>query len=308
MVGHHPAYDPGALQELNTLLDLLTRSEFLTGVGIGVVGLAFFLITDEASRPRVWGLIATAVAALAIQLTVGRRIGVTLGLASLALGGWLLKRHESAGTLGGREVPTALAWAMLGTGAIAVTLRGGVGETSWVGVVAPVVVVFGGYWLRSWGDLPPRHLLGLMFAITAFGIWTTVPETATARALLGASLPLAFATARGIDGAIGSGGAFALSGLVVWIGADGGAERPGSIIGAWACLGLLIALPIVFKKVDRLPGWVVLSAHAGWVLLSARLFGLWHSAIWATGGLIALVMVTTGVTAALAPTKTDVRS
>ena len=43
---------------------------------------------------------------------------------------------------------------------------------------------------------------------------------------------------------LGRGGAYAATGVFLWIAAIDGAARPGSIVGAAACLGVLLAEPV----------------------------------------------------------------
>jgi hypothetical protein len=96
------------------------------------------------------------------------------------------------------------------------------------------------------------------------------------------SLPLAAATVRPIHARLSTAGAFALAGMVVWVVAIGGDARPGSIIGGWASLGLMVILPFVRPSatmlIERRP-FLVVGLHALFVLVAARVIGLWESAV-----------------------------
>lgn len=267
---------------LETFLDLFTRIQFQVGLLAGGLGL---LLLRVLPRGRVgWGLAATITAIAAIQLTVGRRIGVTIGLIALGVGGSLLDRVEP----GARATVQSLGWVIIAMGAIMTTVRGGLSATPWIQVLTPIVVVFTGYWLASWGHLPQRMLLGPLFAITAFGIWSTVPNTDSARVLIGVSLPLVLATLPGSRARISAMGAFPLAGLTAWIAADGGALRHGSIVGSWACVGLLVLLPMIKSNGVELRPSLVLLVQALFVLVASRAFGLWETALSAGVGVLSL--------------------
>jgi hypothetical protein len=172
---------------------------------------------------------------------------------------------------------------------VALVWRGGFPDIGWLLVVAPLVIVALGSTLAAWSSRLPQDLVGIMLAITTFGIWVTVPETEAARALLGASLPMAFATLRPFGRArFGYAGAFALAGLMVWVVATGGEARPASVVGGWACIGALAILP----HYKPAPVWfvdkrrtVTALLHGLLVLIASRVVGLWES------GWVALVAV-----------------
>lgn len=268
---------------VETFLDLFTRSQFQVGVVAGV--LALFLLGVLAPGRIGWGSAASAAAIVGIQLTVGRRIGVTVGLITLGVGGTLLDRQERDT----RAILQLLGWAIIASGAIVTTVRGGLSATPWIQISTPMVVIFTGYWLASWGHLPRRRLLGPLFAITAFGIWSTIPNTDSARVLLGVSLPLVLATLPTSGARISAMGAFPLAGLMAWIAADGGDLRHGSIVGSWACVGLLVLLPMIVGKTEAPRPSLMLFTHALFVLVASRVFGLWETALSAALGVVALV-------------------
>jgi hypothetical protein len=130
-----------------------------------------------------------------------------------------------------------------------------------------------------------------MMAITAFGIWVTVPETEHARVFLGVAIPMALATMRPVRARISTAGAFALAGLLVWVVAVGGEARPASIIGGWASLGALAILPLVRQGAAALVErrqLVVIGIHVVFVVIASRLIGLWESAVFASVAVLAL--------------------
>jgi hypothetical protein len=261
---------------VTTLLDLFTRPEFLTGALLGAVALCALIVLPRL-RPSAsidWGLLLAMAVLIAIHLTIVRRLSVVAGIGTLALGGWVIARAGPG--------IKALGWVMIAAGAIIVTWRGGLSDRVWLLTLTPVVIVAGGTALAAWSRRLPHHLVGPMVAITAFGVWATVPETEMARALLGAAILLAVATLRPIGSRFLYPGAFALAGTMAWLVASGGAARPASIIGGWACLGLLVILPYCWRNASDLVNerpLMVVAIHAMAVLVASRVIGLWESTI-----------------------------
>ncbi len=276
------------LESLSTVLDLLTRPDFQAGLIAGSIGLAvlFSLSRSDRSLP-LWGLVFSAAALVAIDLTVGRHLSVTAGVGGLALGGWLIRdRAGAANVLAG--------WVLIVAGAVVIGVRGGLDDLDWLPWAAPVAILIAGWCLATWSKHLPHGLIGPMIVVAAFGIWVTVPETEHARALLGVAIPLAVATLSPINARLSTAGAFALAGVLVWVVAIGGDARPASIIGGWGCLGALAILPWVRPPAEGLvirAPWKVFAGHAVFVLISARLIGLWESAVAATIALLALALV-----------------
>jgi len=272
-------------ESLSTLADLVTRPDFVAGLVAGLVGLGvLFGATREQRDIRWWGGVFALAALVAINTVLERRLGVSSGLFVLGTGGWLVGPGSDR-----RARP--LGWALIAGGAAIVGWRGGLADIDWLPWLAPVAIVIAGLALSAWSLRLPHNLLGPMIAISVFGIWVTVPETEHARVLLGVAVPMAFATLRPTHAQISTAGAFALAGMVVWVAAIGGDARPGSIIGAWASLGLVAILPLVQPNVSKLVKehrWWVIGSHAVFVVIASRLIGLWESATTAS---IAVVLV-----------------
>jgi hypothetical protein len=74
-------------------------------------------------------------------------------------------------------------------------------------------------------------------------VFAAVPDTEQAATLLGASVPMALCGWPLGHARLGPIGAGAGTALLVWVAAVGGRGREPSIIGAVACLGLLVTLP-----------------------------------------------------------------
>lgn len=261
---------------LETLVDLLTRPQFQAGLLAGLA--AWIVIQTFSPRGRGWGIALSAATILGVNITVDRRLSTTVGLALLAIGGFLLDRNRA------ESDPGPAPWILIAVGAVMATLRGGLPGTLWVQFAAPTVIIFFGYWISAWNELPQRRIAGPLVFITAFGIWSTVPDTESARVLTGAVIPLSLATVSARGMRLSTAGALPLAGILVWVAATGGEARHASIIGAWACVGLLVLLPLLGEMARRLPEWLVIGVHALFILVSSRVFGLWETAFPATIG------------------------
>jgi hypothetical protein len=134
----------------------------------------------------------------------------------------------------------------------------------------------------GWGA---TGLIPTLYAVTAFGVFAAVPDTEEAAALLGASVAAALAAwplGRACLGRAGAGGATA---LLVWVAAVGARGRQPAIVGAVACLGLLVALPAgrwLGRRWLGRPSRAVLRpvpllvAHTAVVAVASRVAGVSH--------------------------------
>lgn len=294
-------------QSFDTLTDLLTRPDFITGLIAGLIALSVLsaLVRSGASRIAGWGLALTAAGLVGVHFHIGRRLSLILALLVLGAGGWIVDRVASHPD---RRILQVLAWVVIVVGGVLFSTRSGLPDIAWVRLSAPFVVVLAGVTLREWTDEERAKYVGPLFAITAFGIWTTVPSTESARVLLGAAIPMAFGTLPPLGARIYGPGAFPLSGLAIWIVALGGEPRPASIIGGWACLGILVALPLLLRNREW-PGikiWKVVVGHAVTVLVASRVVGLQDSMVVAMVGLAILISVLVAIGLALSPRMEDI--
>lgn len=269
-------------QELITLLDLATRTEFLVGVGVGALATIIFLLIPHERIPG-WGVALVASALVAIR-TLEQPVSLTIGVSVLAAGAWLLDRPGTQD-----EQRYNPGWVLVAAGAMVLTLNRASFPT-WTLIAIPVLILAVGSALNLWSMGPHRHLLGILMVITTMGIWATVPNTELARAALGASLPLAVATLRPIGAVIKRPGAYALAGLLVVVAVDGGHVRPASVVGAWASLGMLLLFPVLVVITGRKPvlsSAQLLLVHAVLVLIASRVIGMWHQPLFAVSAVAA---------------------
>lgn len=300
-----------------------------------VVGLALGLVAAIAclacwawwrrNRPGtpapVAGLALAAAGATGIAATATTRpAGIMLpGLAVLALAGASLDgAREAHPATRSRELAVAgclwLAGAVLTGWSLAAEL--GVAAGVWVAVAICVVGALLDDADRRRGG---QGLALPLLAVTAAGIYATVPDVEAAEvvvavalpmALLGWPFPLAWARPARPPPSLGTPGALATAGLLVWTVAAGGSERSGSVVGSLTCLGLLALEPLAHRLVRRrdpaavaVPtgpgwhlGWLALAVQAALATAAARVVGRPSSA----AGALLLALPEIGVIAALA--------
>lgn len=257
------------------------------GLQTGVVGLVAGLVLARPGRDRgrstmpIGGLVlaGSALVALLRSDLAGLRLIVGIGaLGVLGLVGGRLGRWWPAVAL----PAVAVAWWLIPS-----LSRSG----RWIEPVAVATAVGGGALVaafdRRWGA---SGLTIVLFPISLFGVYITVPETGSAIVALGAVLPLVFLGWPVPAVSFGFGGALAASGLLTWIATTGGTSRPASILGGLACLGLLVLDPVARalaggrSLIDRIHcRWLSTSlaacAHFAIVLVASRVAGLRAEAV-----------------------------
>jgi hypothetical protein len=190
--------------------------------------------------------------ALLVAVAVG--FGATEGLPGLLLAGLVLAMLAGAlaevlGWSAAVAAPLAVPAALL------VVFAAPAGTRVWAAVLAGAgVVVVGGLLAgldRRWRD---RGLGPPLVAITAGGVFLTVPDTEHAVVLAGATAVLALLGWPVPLVSLGVPGAFVASGGVSWVALQGGVGRPASVVGALACWGLVLLEPL---DRDRRPGSVL---------------------------------------------------
>ena len=279
---------------LSTLRDLSTRTEFHTGIVLGVIALSLLAVAARVNAPgraRPWGLATAAATLIGVELVDDLRLGLAGGVALMAVGGALVGpefriptvRHVARqGSCVRSDRLRLVGWPIIAAGALMIPWRGQVDEDDWFFVASPIVAVAVGWAFSTWTRSVHLRGLGALFAITTFAVWTTVPDTDLARLLLGVSLPLGLATSPPMSARVTGAGAFALAGVFAWIPALGGESRPASIIGAWACIGMIAIVPIaneVWPARRPVGTTTVFVIHTVLVLIAARVIGLGTSAV-----------------------------
>jgi hypothetical protein len=192
-------------------------------------------------------LLAVAVV-LGLKSATARPRGLVVGLVCLAIGGLAgdLVMHR---TRGGRvwtvlfALPGAwtLAWH---AGLVRPVQHHAAAGLGWVRPLVLVTAAFGGAAFADFDDQHRRQAWSpALVAIAAVGIYVTVPDTEQALVLMGVAMPLVVLGWPLALGSVGGVGALPVTGVLAWIGAYEGQGRPGAIVAALACLGLLVAEP-----------------------------------------------------------------
>lgn len=292
---------------IDVLVDPLRFPELWVGSFAGVVaavaGARVVRRTPGRGPAPIAGLLLAAAASVGVVVAGTATLALVAGLA-LATGAWWLG-HGAVGTaagpgrwavsaallLGGLAVVTADAAELSAPGRVLVVAAG-----------AATVLSLLGFDRRS-----PHATVGpVLVALTAGGVYATIPDTEAARVLMGAAVPVAVLGWPARSATLG-GGATVLAGLLVWVVAAGGHVRPGAVVGAFACLGLLAADPAARlvsggSLLDRLPrspaGTVaLLVAQTVVVLVAARVAGPHQSASDAAAVAVPLLAAAVGVLA-----------
>jgi hypothetical protein len=232
--------------------DLAHDEGFRTGLALGGVAALLVLLAVLSARWTGWRRadplpaagVAFAAAALLSLNDLERGAGVSdrfiVGVVLLVLAPLLAK-------LGGfrRSLLTSGLCAVPGAAVVAsaASLENDVG---WVPPVVFVSIVVASILVVDFDGANARAGLGpVLFAIALLAMYTAVPDTEEAAAVAGAALPIALLGAPFPVAALGAAGAPAAVGIIAWVAAVGGRARPGAVIGAIACLGVLLVEPVV---------------------------------------------------------------
>jgi hypothetical protein len=97
-----------------------------------------------------------------------------------------------------------------------------------------------------------RGLVPGLFAISALGVYSTVPDTEEALVLAAVAASGGLLANLGLPLRFGAAGSGALAVVYWWTVAAGGVGRDGSVVGAAACLGVFLAEPVACWLAGRL--------------------------------------------------------
>lgn len=257
----------------------LGQSNFRAGVEVGLVAVAVAVIVGAAWRrhtgnPAPVGGVLLALAAtvaLGTTATAGASVprGLAIALCLLALGGLVGDLFRS---------PSALRVVLAVPGGLVLATQSGLSGAVWIRVLVLATSVVGGALVADFDRRHRGRSLALpLFAVSALGVYYTVPDTEQALALLGVCLVVAVAAWPVPFVSLGSSGSFAATGALAWVVAVGGAGRPGATVGGVACLALLVVEPLsrvsgAWRDRGRLFGtsaWSVLPVASIQLLLVA---------------------------------------
>jgi hypothetical protein len=277
----------------------LDRPEFRTGVAIGAaltaLGAAIGLLATERGRRALplGGLLIAAGFVVGAHHSSHLPDSIAVGLALLAAAGFvteLIARHRDwLGLLG-------IALAAPGAVVLATHLQVAAAHAharpraSWIAILVVASIAIGGPLVANFDRrFGARGWPMVLYAVTAVGVYATVPDTERALVLIGVSVPMLLLGWPFALFSLGSAGSYAAVGVLVWVAATDGRGRQTAIIGAIACLGLLVIEPAARLLRGRratvlavLPTsiWTVLpvaGAHLAIVYVASRVAGLRHA-------------------------------
>ncbi len=233
------------------LHDFVGHPEFRTGLIAGVAvtvlgGAVALVLTDRRRRVApIGGMLVAIGFVVGVRRTPHLPIAIPIGLALLALAGLV------AGRLGRRRRALGLSGVVLAIpGAVVLATHIRVppvharNYVSWVPPLVVVSIIVGGALLADFDRrFTGRGWPTVLYAISAVGVFFTVPDTERALVLLGVSVPLLLLGWPFALVSLGSAGSYAAAGVLVWVSATEGRGRHPAIVGGIACLGLFLVEP-----------------------------------------------------------------
>jgi hypothetical protein len=257
---------------------------------------AVALMAREATRMRA-GLLTGGAYCVALLVNGGFGGPVATSVAALPPG--LVAAAVALGAAAYRRDAGSNRWALLLVGAVLVGSASGLAtDPPWIPPVVIAAVSLSapamGRFDRRWGA---SGVSPVLMALSAGGLFYTLPDPEEAAILLGASMPLMLLSAPLIRGAYGGSGAWAMAGLFVWTVMAGGYGRESAIVGGLACLGVFAAAPFASLGRAQPPSsqrTVTLAAvHAASVLIASRVVGLQENAVVALAIGVTLIALAT---------------
>jgi hypothetical protein len=258
---------------------------------------------DQFGAALRFGALASGVVLVVALVRRGRgRGGPFQGAGVLIAAGGLWGITDS------RPVPLAVVLGVVGTGAVAglasvrpiplwcslslalpfgwaIGFRGDVVAPGWEQLLVAIAASAGGLLAAAFDHAWREQGLGItLLVVTAVGIYTTVPDTEAALAVLGVALPfLALGWPLRVA-SLGCAGSATAVATLMWAGSVGARGRPASIVGVVACLGLLVATPlggllrpravaILRRASAQAVVLTLLAAHVVVVIAAARIVG-----------------------------------
>ena len=296
---------------LDAIITVLESTEFTSGIRFGglavaataVAGLIWFAMATKRAPVAGLGLAAAALLGLADVFSLPQ---------SLILGTGLL---AAAGLVAAVVPwPDLVGLVLSIPGALVVASTGKLPDVAWMRPLVVVTIVAGGTAVASFDHRRRERAFGsVLLPMSVIGVYFTVPDTehllvlvgaAAAVPLLGWPLPIA---------SLGRPGSYAAVGVLMWAAALDGVGRTASVVGAAACLGLLVAEPIATllarrePHAGRLPGpfGVVpfAIAHGLLVYVASRVAGLSSEPLLAA--IIAAIAVALAVIALVTRARSD---
>lgn len=287
---------------ISTGVEALMDPRFLAGISAGLVVLGVGLLVDHLRGSKMpspyGGILFTAGTLVALGFTGTISPWLVAGIVILGIAG-LLHTNFALGVVA--AAPGAVITVMAVTSDVDSWIP-------WFAVIAimttaPLLASFDGRYGRTGLPLP-------LFAVSALGVYLTVPDTEFAIVLFGTAAIAGFLGWPKPVMSFGASGAYASIGLYVAVASTGAIGRPAALIAAVSCLGLLIVTPVAHRIfhaersccLDGVAPVIVIGAQFVLVLLISRTLGRFSSP-WLTALLCAAAL--TGVLVLLAFVRSD---
>lgn len=250
------------------LIEIFGTEYAITGFQVGlaavVVGWGLRLIMGPERRPLpIAGMLIAAATVTALTLLDERPDGLVVPLLVLFIG------------VAASRAVTGAAWlspllALPGT--LMLAFGGAIAGPTWAQVLAIVVIPVSGLLIS---DFELRHEgrgLGIIYySVAALGVLFAVPDTEWPRLFFAAVVMVAFLAWPRVAATLGREGGYVAVAVLFVIAAEGGAARPPSIIGAVACLGMLLIEPPLIYFNPRAVKLIGLVPRAPYGVLVATL-------------------------------------
>jgi hypothetical protein len=227
------------------LVDLARDPGLRAGLAAGL--LTTLVVAAVALVRRGRGAVPLAGLAAAVAAVIGLRISTEVpevprelvaGLAALGLA-----------SLAPKLPGPALAYRLVAVtpGAVLVIAAADL-DLAWAVPYTVAATVLGAILVAEFDRLHARTgLAPTLLGVTALGVYACVPDTEEASVLVGAALPVALLGWPKPLASLGAAGAHMAVGLVVWTAAFDGRGRSGAIVGATACLGIMLLEPLLSR-------------------------------------------------------------
>ena len=262
---------------MHALDTLLSDTAFWVAVAATAVGATAAL---RVGRELLGGPSA-AVVGVMLGLAVTDRLPVTLAGAVIAL---------SAGALATRSRGVALRAVAVVPGAVLVGVAAPDYAATWMavaGAVATVPVAVAAVHL----DGHASRWSAIVLVALALGVYGAVPDTEPVRAFLGAVITLAVIhlVLHPVPDVMGSA---ALAGVLTWAAVAGGQSRPGAVVGALGCAGVLVIVVFALELGARDSAALVVAVAMAAV--ASRVAGL-REGRWEAGLIVGAAYVLGGI-------------
>lgn len=240
---------------MSDLIDLLETTFFQSGLRAGLIALALGVLLVLASRRGGKPLPLGGFLIAAAMIFAFWRLEVDLSGELPALGALLL------GVLAARIFrATDLVTALAATpGAVWLAISSEVTDLGWVRVLIALTIPIAGYLIADFESRYSPMGLGMLFyTFAVIGVFLAIPDTEWALTLLAVTLPITFLAWPYPGMRLGRGGSYVAVAFFVLVIAQGGGPRPASIVGALACLGLMLIEPVMIEihpAVVKLTSW-----------------------------------------------------